>query len=306
MKLPVLMLLFISTHCVFSEKIISKELEFIPTETYDSLQYPKSNIWKTHRLLIKPIQNNTSKLNKIGEITHSNSSMILETETDLSIWVENVLKYSFQKNNISVINSDPTIIFSGEILKFEIIGNDRLFGEISINVKLQDSFNNIIFNNVITSNISRSCESIGTIKCFELSSDIMIEWIKNFLNEPAISEAVVKSYQNTIILHDFNFLSQNLISEKNVPEKKPLLKKLGTILTCVGIAPIVTGLISKSKGNNEVAEPLFIIGSTTTSAGLTTTGISFAFDIKYNSFQSRFRRKTKVIKKADIKELTLH
>lgn len=298
--------LLTSISTLFANEIISTNLEFIPSHTFDSLSYPKKNIWKTHKLKIASFNCSKKDIQKIGIINHKGAITELHTTTELSLWTENVLKYSLQKSGISVVNDAPTIILRGNIKEFNIEGTDSLSGNLSIDIELLNHSNQILYSGTIKSNITKHCINMGTIDCFKITSDMLIGWIQNFLNTPGVSQAAIITYHNTVILHDFNYLHKNLISEIEVPEKKPILKKIGTLVTCLGIAPLITGIISKSKGNNTLADPLFVIGSTATSAGLTTTGISFAFDIKYHSFQSKFRVRKDLSKKSFLEYSNLH
>lgn len=295
-----ILFILISISFLSAKNVITADLEFVPSGEFDSLSYPKANIWKTHKLLISSFTFDYDTIKEIGKIKNTDQNTIIHTKTNLPLWIENVLKYSFQKNGISVVNENPTLVLSGKISEFNVKGSNYLYGTITLEVTLSDPINNILYTGSINGQFSDSIKSICTFDCFKVCSNMMIDWLRNFLNTPKITHAATQAYHNTIILHDFNYVSENLISNTQIPKKKPRLKKVGTFISCLGIAPIITGLISKSKGNDDLAEPLFIIGSTTTSAGLTTTGISFAFDIKYNSFQSKFRKKPKI--KRDITE----
>lgn len=293
-KLSLFLMLTLSLP-VYPIEYIQKNLEFIPNESYDRLSFPKKNIWKIHKLLIKPITNSKNEKNHLGTITSNGKPLQLHCTNNLALWTENVLKYCLQKNGISVVAENPTLEFSGEIIDFIITGKDSLNGVILIKVYLTDKSNNSVYSETLKGEASLNCRPMENLACFTLAGDVIIDWINTFLNSPSVTGAIVNSYQNTVILHDFNYLHSNLVSNSEIPQKKPLLKKLGTLFTCVGVVPLITGLISKSKGNDEIADPLILAGSTATSAGVTTAGISFVFDIKYYTFQSKFRKKNRDI-----------
>lgn len=290
MKHSIPILIFTIQATLFAD-IISSKLEFIPSIKFDSLKYPKKNIWKTQKLEIDSVILNKKRVKDIGSITYKDEKRIFNTPTDISAWTENILKYTLQRNGISVVESNPTLTLKGEILEFQINENDSLHGKITIEFRLFDKNNDLLFKDVFTGIENIKCIHDKTSECFKVSSNMVIDLINNFLNTPEITQAVLYSYKHSIILHDFNYLHENLISGSKIPEKKHRLKKMGTVITCLGIAPIIAGLINKQNGNDQLGDQMLILGSATSTAGLTTASISVGFDLKYRSFQSKFQKR---------------
>lgn len=284
--------------------IVSEKLAFTPSKPINSLNYSKKSFWKTLKIQLESIESNLKKESIVSLHNDNAKTIDLLTTTNLSLWSENVIKYTLQKNDISVVTKDPNIKIKGVLNEFFISGNDSAEGKISIDLIIRNNENTSLFKGEITKIIKSACSSHNANICFQLISDLWLSWIEEFLNHPEVLNAITETYYNTVILHDFNTTHRNLITKKNIPKKKPVFKKIGTAITCAALAPILTGVFKRSLGDGDLGEKLILIGSTAASAGMATAGISFAFDIKYHSFQSKFRKKVKLpkIKKINTEE----